>query len=381
MGAMASQYLTIKELTEKVGKGVTPRMVRHYHQLGLLPPPRRSQANYRLYTQEDVQRLRWIIALKQQGFQLSHIRQLLETNPEAATDNTLMTQLQQQYQVVMQQIWRLRQTASALEGLLGRDRHCQIVQPEAIAQLQQVDVQTQDVAYLQDSLDAATHAHPEAFQESLQQLLPDLSDRSEIEVDLLSKLVLACGDVSLVHFVRVSSGAIAAARDNLKAGCPIIADVPAVVAAFDQTRLAHLGCQVETLIDDPHITGAAEAEQAFWHHQGWGKHLQQVAPRSVLVIGYAPSVLMSACAAIEQGQIQPALVIGMPIGFSHAPAAKRRLMRLGIPYITIEGTVGGGLLAAVTLNALVESLLEKPDCHCYLNSQSSRQNSEVSLSG
>ena len=87
----------------------------------------------------------------------------------------------------------------------------------------------------------------------------------------------------------------------------------------------------------------------------------------LLVIGYAPSVLMSLCAAIEQGEVQPSLVIGMPIGFSHAPAAKRWLMRLSIPYLTIEGTLGGGLLAAVALNALVESLIEKPDCHCYLS--------------
>jgi precorrin-8X/cobalt-precorrin-8 methylmutase len=28
--------------------------------------------------------------------------------------------------------------------------------------------------------------------------------------------------------------------------------------------------------------------------------------------------------------------------------------------------LGGGLLAATALNALVESLIEKPDCHCYL---------------
>jgi len=58
----------------------------------------------------------------------------------------------------------------------------------------------------------------------------------------------------------------------------------------------------------------------------------------------------------------------MPIGFSHAPAAKRRLMRSGIPYITIEGTLGGGLNAAVALNALADSL-EKPDCHCFLQKQ------------
>jgi precorrin-8X/cobalt-precorrin-8 methylmutase len=67
---MAAQYLTIKELTDAVGSGITPRMVRHYHASGLLPQPVRSPSNYRLYTQDDVQRLRRIVALKQQGFLL-----------------------------------------------------------------------------------------------------------------------------------------------------------------------------------------------------------------------------------------------------------------------------------------------------------------------
>lgn len=380
---MQNQYLTIKELTEAVGDGITPRMVRHYHASGLLPPAVRSQSNYRLYSQDDVRRLQRIVALKKQGFQLSHIGNLLDTDSDTAVD-TLTTQLQQQYYLVIQKLGRLRRTASALEGLLGRDRHCQEVQAEALAQLRHLDVESKDASLengldaleqLWDGLDAATDAHPEAFTESLQQLLPDLSDRSEIEVDLLSKLVLATGDVSLVQFVRISGGAknatasrsaIAASRDALKAGCQVITDVPAVASAIDQTRLAHLGCKLETLIANLHITTAAEAETTFWHHDQWQERLQHLPSGCVLVVGYAPSVLMSAVVAIEKGQLQPALVIGMPIGFSHAPAAKRRLMRSGVPFITIEGSLGGGLLAAVSLNALAESLIEKPDCHCYL---------------
>lgn len=378
---MRIQYLTIKELTKTVGGDITPRMVRHYHTLGLLSPARRSPGNYRLYTQQDVQQLRRIVALKQQGFQLSHIQRLLETDSQTVASDTLRQQLQQQYRSVMQQLARLRQTAAALEGLLGRDRLCQIIQAEAIAGLQQLEVETTDelgrLKKLWDGLDATAHDHPEAFNTSLQQLLPDLSNRSEIEVDLLSKLVLACGDVSLVQFVRLSQGAIAAARNTLKTGCQVVGDVPAVVAALDQTRLAHLGCQVEALIDNPHITDVAEAEQAFWYDYVWKERLHQVKSGCVIVIGYAPSILMSVCAAIEQNLIQPALVIGMPIGFSHAPTAKRRLMRLGIPYLTIEGTLGGGLLAAVALNALAESLLEKPDCHCYLEADKLKELSLV----
>jgi len=366
---MATQHLTIKELTEAAGGQVTPRMVRHYHQLGLLPLPQRSTANYRLYTPQDVQRLRRIVALKQQGFQLSHIGQLLENDSETEDNQTLMIHLQEQYQIVVRQMTRLRQTATALEGLLGRDRYCLTPQAEALAQLKQIEVDAQTgLGELEQwlNLDSETATHPEAFQESLQRLLPDLSHYSEITVNLLHHLVLACGDVSLVNFVRFSDSAIAAVRDALKSGCPIIADVVMIAAAFDRTRLAHLNCPVETLITDPHIMAVHEAEQAFWDDGLVQERLARISAGSILAIGYAPSVLLTACQLIEQRRIQPALVIGMPIGFSHAPAAKRQLMRSHIPYITIEGTIGGGLLAAVALNALTETLIEKPDCHCYL---------------
>lgn len=362
---MNHQYLTIKELTDQVSGKVTPRMVRHYHTLGLMPPAPRSSGNYRLYTQQDAQRLGRIVALKEQGFQLSHIQQLLKNDPDLEDNATLLTQLQKQYQAVISQISRLRQTATALEGVLGRDHYCQA---HVLAQLKQLDVETEDgkrqLEQLWQNLDAAVCSHPEAFTESLEHLLPDLSSRSEIEIDLLTSLVLACGDVSIVNFVRMSRDAIAAARDALLAQCPIVCDVSTVMAAVDQTRLAHLNCQITTLIEDPHVSDVVEAEQAFWKSQ----NLQDIPPKAIIIIGYAPSVLMWVCQAIEQQHFQPALVVGMPIGFSHAPAAKRRLIRSGVPYITIDRTLGGGLLAAVTLNALARTLIEKPDCHCYLKS-------------
>ncbi len=225
-----------------------------------------------------------------------------------------------------------------------------------------------------------------------------MSHRSEIEQHLISQLVLACGDVSLVSFLKFSRDAIAASREALSSSCQIVVDTQTVAAALDQTRLFHLGCRIETLIDNPHITTATEAELAFWQHPEWRSKLSQVSKGCILVVGYAPSVLVEVCEAMStvvteplvpnytegrllsaveatsrsagyayaNQKIQPALVIGMPIGFSHAPAAKRKLMQQGIPFITVEGTLGGGALAATALNALVESLIDKPDCHCYL---------------
>ncbi|WP_035984869.1 precorrin-8X methylmutase [Leptolyngbya sp. KIOST-1] len=362
--------LTIKQLTQTVGHGITPRMVRHYHQIGLLPQPVRSQGNYRLYDQPDVERLRRIVALKQQGFQLAHIKQMLEVDSPSLQTEPLLEQLQGEYQGVLRQLIRLRQTAMALEGILGRDRACQDMQAEALAQLRLLEVETQTAQALTESLwqhlDAAAADHPEDFQQALRRLLPDLSQRPEIEVDVLSHLVLACGDVGLAAFVRFSQDAIKAAREALATGCTVVGDVPAVVASLDQARLTHLGCQWRTLIDNPHLDSAADAERQFWQDDHWPQWFQAWGEGSIWVVGYAPSVLMRLCDAIAHQSLRPALVIGLPIGFSHAPAAKRRLMQLDVPYITTEGSLGGGLLAAVVLNRLAASLIEKPDCHCYL---------------
>lgn len=365
----AKQQLTITELTKTVGSEVTPRMVRHYHKLGLMPQPKRSAGNYRLYDREDVQLLRRIVVLKQQGFQLSHIQHLLAQPGEAPPSTvTIVEALQQHYQTLMHKLVQLRQTVMAMEGILGRDYDGQSGQAEALAQLRMLEVEASELSSHQvwDKLDHAAANYPENFQQALENLLPDFSERSEIEVELLSQMVLACGDVSLASFVRLSIDAIKAARVALKKGCTVVGDIPVVVSALDQTRLAHLGCPVQTLIDNPHINSASEAEQTFWQHDRWRSRLFDLPSGCILVMGYAPSALMAVCDAIQEQQLQPALVIGLPIGFSHASAAKRRLQQIGLPFITTEGIQGGGLLASVALNSLVTTLIEKPDCHCYL---------------
>lgn len=368
---MSSHYLTIKDLTQAVGGKITPRMVRHYHDIGLLPQPQRSRGNYRLYGPEDVARLRRIVDLKEQGFQLAHILQILTQDIESLTPEILAQRLQQRYLAIMQQIARLRQTAQLLERFLGQDRSCQAAQIDLLAQIQALEGELLENHQVLDQLwhliDEHAHFHPESFEESLEHLLPESGTRSEIEKELIKHLVLACGDVSIVHHLRLGWGAISAARLSLQMGRPIVTDVPAIAVALDRTRLAHLECPVQILIEDPHVATVVEAEQAFWQQSNSTDISLAIPSQSIVLVGFAPSVLMQICKAVKEELIAPALIIGLPIGFSHAPAAKRQLMGLDIPYITLEGALGGGLLAAVALNSLVASLLEKPNCHCYLS--------------
>ena len=53
------------------------RTLRHYDEVGLVPPSARSEGGFRLYTEADVERLRTIRRMKPLGFTLDEMRQLL----------------------------------------------------------------------------------------------------------------------------------------------------------------------------------------------------------------------------------------------------------------------------------------------------------------
>ncbi|SDS28491.1 MerR family transcriptional regulator [Pseudomonas oryzae] len=60
--------------------GTTVKTIRHYEQLGLLPPPRR-QGKYRIYDQAGIDTLRFIKCAQQLGFRLKELREILGDTP------------------------------------------------------------------------------------------------------------------------------------------------------------------------------------------------------------------------------------------------------------------------------------------------------------
>jgi DNA-binding transcriptional MerR regulator len=71
------RLLRITEVATEVG--LTARSIRYYEELGLLKPAARSEGAYRLYDDDDVQRLRFIRGLRDDaGFSLAEIGRLLE---------------------------------------------------------------------------------------------------------------------------------------------------------------------------------------------------------------------------------------------------------------------------------------------------------------
>ncbi|MBL0385198.1 MerR family transcriptional regulator [Tumebacillus sp. ITR2] len=68
------------ELAKKAS--ISIRTLRYYDQTGLLSPSQHSESGYRLYTEEDLHRLQYILALKYLGFSLEEIKACLQTSPQ-----------------------------------------------------------------------------------------------------------------------------------------------------------------------------------------------------------------------------------------------------------------------------------------------------------
>lgn len=69
------EIITISEAARR--SGVSAKMIRHYEQIGLIPPPVRGENNYRFYDARLVHELHFIHRARDLGFPIADIRALL----------------------------------------------------------------------------------------------------------------------------------------------------------------------------------------------------------------------------------------------------------------------------------------------------------------
>ena len=79
----------------------------------------------------------------------------------------------------------------------------------------------------------------------------------------------------------------------------------------------------------------------------------------MVAIGNAPTALLALLDLVNEGKADPALVIGMPVGFVACAEYKDELIRSTFPYISIEGRRGGSSAAAATVNALLSLMSQQ----------------------
>jgi precorrin isomerase len=155
-------------------------------------------------------------------------------------------------------------------------------------------------------------------------------------------VIHASADPEYATSTVVDAAAVDAGVHALRAGAPVLCDVEMVRSGI--RGVATECCLADNASADPDgPTRAALGMRvaAAAHPTG-----------AVVVVGCAPTALDEAL-ALTGGDFQPALVIGMPVGFVGAAESKARLRTSGLPAISNIGEKGGSAVAAAAVNALV----------------------------
>ncbi|RTL68728.1 MAG: precorrin-8X methylmutase [Pseudonocardiaceae bacterium] len=179
----------------------------------------------------------------------------------------------------------------------------------------------------------------------------DLSRLPEDVAHVAVRMIHACGQVDLVDDIAASAGVVAAARQALRAGAPILCDAMMVAAGVTRARLPRDNEVVCTLRDErvPALAQELGNTRSAAALELWRPHLQG----AVVAIGNAPTALFHLLDMIDAGAPRPAAVLGIPVGFIGAAESKDALAaRTDLEHLVVRGRRGGSAITAAALNAL-----------------------------
>ena len=179
----------------------------------------------------------------------------------------------------------------------------------------------------------------------------DLARFAPDEEKVAVRIIHACGMVEAAADILFAPGAVAAARQALREGAPILCDSKMVANGVTRARLPRNN-EVICTLDHPSVPAlAAEigntrtaAAMELWRDRLGG---------ALVAIGNAPTALFRLLEMLDEGAPPPAAIIGMPVGFVGAAESKEALVDDGrVPYLVVRGRKGGSAMAAAAINAV-----------------------------
>jgi precorrin-8X/cobalt-precorrin-8 methylmutase len=183
----------------------------------------------------------------------------------------------------------------------------------------------------------------------------DLAGFSPDEADIVIRMIHACGMVEAARHIRFGGDFVAAARRALAAGAPILCDAEMVAHGVTRARLAARN-EVVCTLRDPRVASLAErlgTTRSAAALELWAERLAG----AVVTIGNAPTALFRLLEMLAAGAAKPAAIIGVPVGFVGAAESKAALAAgaHGVPYLIVNGRLGGSAMAAAAVNALARA--------------------------
>ena len=172
---------------------------------------------------------------------------------------------------------------------------------------------------------------------------------------IVRRMIHATADFEFNGLSEFSDTAVAAGIQAILHGAPIVADVEMICVGLSQPRLAHFGIQAHQFIADEDVIAAAREVNSTRAVQAMRKAQRlNLLHGGIVAVGNAPTALLEVVRQIQEEQIKPALIVGMPVGFVSAAESKHLLSQLTeIPWIITRGRKGGSTLVVAALHALL----------------------------
>ena len=188
--------------------------------------------------------------------------------------------------------------------------------------------------------------------ESLQILAArvDLDGLPPLSRAVTERIIHAAADPRYAEDLVLDEAALVRGWHALAAGAPIVADSRMVAAGITTT-------DVEVPLTDQRVTGRAAAGGTTRSAAAVELAAAEVGPGAVWVVGNAPTALD----AVLAHAVDPALVVGLPVGFVGAVESKTALRASGLPAVSNLSELGGSAVAAAAVNALLYTSSPNPD--------------------
>lgn len=162
---------------------------------------------------------------------------------------------------------------------------------------------------------------------------------------------IAVGDFAMADLMRFCHDPVGAVIAALGKGAPIVTDIRMVQIGIQKKgHTSEVLCALDFGANIANERGITRSSAGFLA-------LKDRLPGSIVVIGNAPSALLSLCEMVRAG-VRPAAIIGAPVGFVNAAESKELLRTLDIPSISSEGTRGGTPVAVAAVNECITMFVE-----------------------
>lgn len=169
---------------------------------------------------------------------------------------------------------------------------------------------------------------------------------------VVRRVIHTTADFEWREMIRLHPQAVAAGVAAIRCGCTIITDTHMARTGIRRRDLKRFGVTVNCYMTDERVLQTAARENSTRARAAVDVAAPEI-PGGIFVVGNAPTALLRLIELIEAGTANPALVVGLPVGFVNAAESKAQLMECNVPYITNVGRKGGSNVAAAVVNALI----------------------------